>query len=426
MKTWDLIKTANRNLFRNKLRTFLTVVAIFVGAFTLTTTNGVGDGMRDYVESQVKNIDGDRVAMVRKKIDQPQGGPNNSAPAEYKEESKDSEENGEIDPETFLLTEAQMRSVVHGIDGVKSITPRYSIQGEYIHVGESKKYRLEMGMLSEGLIAKTEAGASITGPDQILLPVGLARELDSQIANLVGKPATIAYKAADGSLKTMQLQIAGVTTKGFMTNMNSFVGADTARRIYDDQYRSQDEKRYIGFTVQMDSNDPAKFEALKKQLDAKGFAAETVADARKRTYDAIGIFKTVMNLFAMVALLAASFGIINTLVIAVLERTKEIGLQKALGMGRGKIFAIFSLESVFIGFWGAALGAGGAMIAGLVANQVLIRVYAESFEGFSLFAFKPISIALIVLLVCGIAFLAGVMPAIRASRLNPIESLRYE
>jgi putative ABC transport system permease protein len=426
MKAWDLVKTANRNLFRNKLRTFLTVVAIFVGAFTLTMTNGVGDGMRDYVESQVKNIDGDRVAMIRKKIDQPQGGPNNSAPAEYKEASKDSEENGEIDPETFLLTETQMRSVVQGIDGVKSITPRYSIQGEYIHVGDSKKYRLEMGMLSEGLVAKTEAGTSITGPDQILLPVGLARELDSQIANLVGKPATIAYKTSDGSLKMMELQVAGVTTKGFMTNMNSFVGADTARRIYDDQYRSQDEKRYIGFTVQMDSNDPAKFEALKEQLDAKGFAAETVADARKRTYDAIGIFKTVMNLFAMVALLAASFGIINTLVIAVLERTKEIGLQKALGMGRGKIFAIFSLESVFIGFWGAALGAGGAMVAGLVANQVLIRVYAESFEGFSLFAFKPISIALIVLLVCGIAFLAGVMPAIRASRLNPIESLRYE
>ena len=49
MKTWDLIRTANRNLFRNKLRTCLTVLAIFVGSFTLTMTNGVGDGMRDYV-----------------------------------------------------------------------------------------------------------------------------------------------------------------------------------------------------------------------------------------------------------------------------------------------------------------------------------------------------------------------------------------
>ena len=47
MKTWDLIRAANRNLFRNKLRTFLTVIAIFVGSFTLTMTNGLGDGMRD-------------------------------------------------------------------------------------------------------------------------------------------------------------------------------------------------------------------------------------------------------------------------------------------------------------------------------------------------------------------------------------------
>jgi putative ABC transport system permease protein len=176
----------------------------------------------------------------------------------------------------------------------------------------------------------------------------------------------------------------------------------------------------------MDSSDAAKIEAVKKSLAERGFAGDTIADNDKRTYDAIGIFKTAMNLFAMVALLAASFGIINTLVIAVMERTKEIGLQKALGMGRGKIFAIFSLESILIGFWGALLGAGIAIVAGLITNRVLLNIYGESFEGFSLFAFKPLSIAAIMFLVCGIAFVAGVMPAIRASRLNPIESLRYE
>jgi len=68
MKTWDLIKTANRNLFRNKLRTILTVLAIFVGSYTLTMTNGIGDGMRDYVESQNKNNEGDRVANVRQQL----------------------------------------------------------------------------------------------------------------------------------------------------------------------------------------------------------------------------------------------------------------------------------------------------------------------------------------------------------------------
>jgi putative ABC transport system permease protein len=424
MKTWDLIKTANRNLFRNKLRTILTVLAIFVGSFTLTMTNGVGDGMRDYVESQIKNIEGDRVAMVRKKIETPNG-PSSGAAVEYKEESEEADE-AELDPNTVLLTQPQIDAVIRDVPGILGSTPRYSFRGEHISVEGSKKYKLELGMLSDGLVAKTEAGKSINGPNQIVIPIGLARALDEKIENLVGKSATIGYKVPDGSTKTVSLTIAGVMTKGFMTNNNSFVSADVAKQIYEAQSVQEGPAKFIGFTIQMDSSDPTKIAEIKKQLDAKGFEAETVADSQQRTYDAIGIFKTGMNLFAMVALLAASFGIINTLVIAVLERTKEIGLQKALGMGRGKIFAIFSLESVLIGFWGAFLGAAAAIFTGLVANQVFVKFYARSFEGFSLFAFKPLSIAAIMLLVCAIAFVAGVMPAIRASRLNPIESLRYE
>jgi putative ABC transport system permease protein len=422
MKTWDLIRTANRNLFRNKLRTFLTVIAIFVGSFTLTMTNGLGDGMRDYVESQVKNIEGDRVAMVRKKIETGPAGASSNAPPEYKESSDGSET--EIDPDTVLLTRGQIDAVVSGIDGITGVTPRYGPRGEFISIGGGKKYQLEMGMLSDGLIAKTEAGSMLSGNDQILIPIGLARDIDPEIKNLIGRKATVGYKVPDGSVKTLELTVAGVMTKGFMTNRNSFVGADVAKKIFQDQRTEPGPERFFGFTVQVD--DPSRIEGLKKALDEKGFEVESVADSQKRTYDAIGIFKTGMNLFAMVALLAASFGIINTLVIAVLERTKEIGLQKALGMGRGKIFAIFSLESVLIGFWGALIGALGAIGAGLITNRVLLSIYAESFEGFSLFAFKPLSVALIILLVCSIAFVAGVMPAIRASRLNPIESLRYE
>ncbi len=424
MKTWDLIRTANRNLFRNKLRTTLTVLAIFVGSFTLTMTNGVGDGMRDYVESQIKNIEGDRVAMVRKKIETPNG-PSSGAAVEYKEGSDESDETA-IDPNTVLLTQPQIESVVRDIPGIIGVTPRYSIRGEHISVEGSKKYKVELGMLSDGLVAKTETGKSIGGPNQIVLQIGLARALDEKIENLVGKTATVGYKIPDGSIKTVDLTVTGVMTKGFMTNNNSFVSSDVAKRMFEDQSVQAGPNRFLGFTIQMDSSDPTKIEAIKKRLDEKGFEAETVADTQQRTYDAIGIFKTGMNLFAMVALLAASFGIINTLVIAVLERTKEIGLQKALGMGRGKIFAIFSLESVLIGFWGAFLGAVGAIVTGLVANQIFVKFYARSFEGFSLFAFKPISITAIMLLVCGIAFVAGVMPALRASQLNPIESLRYE
>lgn len=424
MKTWDLLKTANRNLFRNKLRTFLTVLAIFVGAFTLTMTNGVGDGMRDYVESQVKNIEGDRAIIVRKKVDRPQGGARAGTPQEYKESN--GEEELEFDPNTILMTQPQIDAAVRGLEGIKSVTPRYNFKAEYISVNGSKKYKADLASLSEGITAKTDAGTGLNGDGQIVIPSGLAKTLDPNIAGLIGKTATVGYKLPDGSMKTLDLKVVGVATKGFMTNYSSFVDTATARKLHDDQKNASLPDQFIAFTVQMETNDAAKIDAVKKALSEKGFEADTIADNEKRTYDAIGIFKTGMNLFAMVALLAASFGIINTLVIAVLERTKEIGLQKALGMGRGKIFAIFSLESVLIGFWGALLGALGGIAAGLITNKVLVKVYAESFEGFSLFAFKPFSIVGIMLLVCGIAFIAGVMPAIRASRLNPIESLRYE
>ncbi|MDI1243579.1 MAG: ABC transporter permease, partial [bacterium] len=151
MKTWDLIKTANRNLFRNKLRTILTVLAIFVGSFTLTMTNGVGDGMRDYVESQIKNIDGDRVAMVSKKIERRDGQSSGDA-VEYKETEES--DDIDIDPETVLLTQTQIESVVCDIPGIVGVTPRYNARGEHISVEGSKKYKLELGMLSDGLVAK--------------------------------------------------------------------------------------------------------------------------------------------------------------------------------------------------------------------------------------------------------------------------------
>ncbi len=427
MKFWDLVKIANRNLFRNKLRTSLTIAAIFVGSFTLTMTNGIGDGLRSYVESQVKNIEGDTVVFVRRKIERPEGqaARGDNVP-EYKDETPAANPTAELDPTAMTVSLAQMENVLRGLADIKTITPRYDIQGEYISLDGQKRYQLQLGMISQGVTQKTEAGHSINGTSQIVLPIGLAKTLDPNFENVIGKNVIIGYKGADRSIRTMMVEVVGVATKGFMTLTTSFVDPVTASTIYNDQRAPSEIGKFLSFSVQLASADQAKLDALKAKLDEKGFTAETIADQQKRTYDAIGIFKIGMSLVAFIALLAASFGIINTLVIAVLERTKEIGLQKALGMGRGKIFAIFSLESVLIGFWGAVLGTVVGIVVGLIANQILVRAYAASFEGYTLFVFTIPSIAFVMLLVCLISFVAGVLPAIRASRLDPIESLRYE
>jgi len=212
-----------------------------------------------------------------------------------------------------------------------------------------------------------------------------------------------------------------------MASLFSNISPNVEKEIYDAQQKdSPNYNKLFNFSMQLNTTDANKLAEIKRKLDAKGFTADSFADRSKRTYDAIGIFQIGLNLFAFIALLAASFGIINTLVIAVMERTKEIGLQKALGMGRGRVFFLFSLESVLIGFWGAFLGIAGAILIGSIGNSYASKYFLESFEGFNLVAFKPFSLLSIMLLICFIAFIAGVLPAFRASRLNPIEALRYE
>jgi putative ABC transport system permease protein len=428
MKPSELIRISNRNLLRSKMRTLLTVLAIFVGAFTLVLTNGLGDGLRDYVEKQVKNLEGSNILFVRKRIQTANDEESDpSKPREYQETSKD-DAGSDFDPNSFVVAPERMEILRREIPEIKTITPRYNVDAEYIAVSGSKKYQVALGTLSEGITQKTEAGRTIDGAGQIMLPVSLARAIDENISNLIGKTATIGYKSGrGGELKTVELKIVGVSTKGMMANFNSFIDTATARRLYDEQNReSEYYNKFSNYTLQLDTGDETRIAAIKRKLDEKGLTAETFADQRKRTYDAIGILQIGLNLFAFIALLAASFGIINTLIIAVLERTKEIGLQKALGMGRRKIFFLFSLESVLIGFWGAMLGIVAGIVIGTAANFYLARTYLESFEGYNLFVFTLPSLLFVLLLVCAIAFVAGVLPALRASRLNPIEALRYE
>jgi putative ABC transport system permease protein len=111
---------------------------------------------------------------------------------------------------------------------------------------------------------------------------------------------------------------------------------------------------------------------------------------------------------------------------SVQERTREIGLMKAMGMGSGKVFALFSSEAVFIGFLGSAIGAGIAILAGSAISSALAGSVLSGLPGLQIMLFEPASIVTVILVVMAIAFLAGTLPARRAAKQNPIDALRYE
>ena len=185
----------------------------------------------------------------------------------------------------------------------------------------------------------------------------------------------------------------------------------------------------IGYVPSIVGTNPAVlrlFNQAKADLEAQGFTGLTVADQIGAIQTVINGIIGVLNAFAVIALIAAGFGIVNTLLMSVQERTREIGLMKAMGMGGGKIFALFSVEAIFIGFLGSALGAGVAVGLGSVISSVLSDTVLSSLPGLHIMLFTPASVATIIGVVMLIAFLAGTLPARRAARQNPIDALRYE
>ena len=167
---------------------------------------------------------------------------------------------------------------------------------------------------------------------------------------------------------------------------------------------------------------------IKQILKDAGYTAYTVGDMVgmiKTFFDAILI---VFTIFGAIALLAAAIGIVNTLLMSVEERTREIGLDKALGMSSGRVFGEFATEALLLGFWGSIFGVAVAIVIGTIVNTAVHAPggFLETFPTFELFRFTFGNILPIVLVIMFIALIAGTTPALKAAKKNPIEALRYE
>ena len=431
MKAIDILKTAIGNSFRSRLRTTLTVIAIFIGAFTLTITNGLGTGINQYITDQVASIGAPDIMTVIKPV---AATDTSSGPKPYVATDPTAVANGAGRPgSTVLALTADDITAIGKINGIISVDPRVSVSPDYVEYADKGKFQLGVSPLGGGVRIDLAAGSAFTDGTtelQIILPTTYISTLGfSSNADAVGKTVTIGITNALRQQTTVQAVLVGVQQPTLL-GANPSLNPALTTALYDAQsvgLPAGSTSTHSAATAHIDPKlTPAQIATIKADLVKAGYAGTTVAD-QIGTFQAVidGII-LVLNAFAVIALLAAGFGIINTLLMSVQERTREIGLMKAMGMSGGRIFALFSTEAVFIGFLGSAIGAGVAMIVGGIVSRALGRGLLKDLAGLQILSFTPAAIGTVLLLVMGIAFVAAVLPASRAARQSPIDSLRYE
>lgn len=462
MRIIDLTRRAARSLGSAKVRTLLTSLAIGVGAFTLTLTLAAGNGIRDYTDRLIaNNFDPAELIVGRDKEIENTSAPN-TQPREYDESVSSMTVGG--DGSSIQLKQITDEDIteIERLDFVEQVRPSYQINVRYITREDAKRYTLSAQAYNPGQKPELSAGQLPANGDlnagEVLLPddyisllgfkdaasaVGQTVRINVQrpfsesaiedyltqlrMSNFTQQPAQELAPEA----KTVEYTVRAVTKKGAasisVAGQPVMLSSDDARELYD--YTAEDSQDYgkylYAFVRVKGGEDPAVAAEAKRQLKEQGYYVQTSEDIQKTITQFVDILQALVGVFGVITIIASVFGIINTMYISVLERTREIGLMKALGMRGRDVSWLFRIEAAWIGFLGGLIGSVLAYVVGAALNPWLTRVLNLG-DGNRILVFDLLQIIALVLILMLVAIIAGWLPARKAAKLDPIEALRTE
>ncbi|MDQ3093790.1 MAG: FtsX-like permease family protein [bacterium] len=451
MRIIDIISRSGRSLRSAKARTVLTALAISVGTFALTLTLAASNGAEQFV-SKIISENFDPAELIVSADESITGNSDTSTPREYDpsfgagvSEAGASIQLKQITDEDIALIKQQ--------DFVESVREGISLNLQYITSDGEKKYVATASGLGPAQKPEVLAGTIINPPElgTVLLPEGFVSVLGfasaeeavgQQITFAVNKPVDILSldpsilsnpeelaKLQSSSRQEEKFTIAAVTktptTAQPGTELYLYINNSDARRLQDISTKGGANfgKFLTVFVKIKNGQDETVLKQAQDELQKIGFFSLSVKDTQDFLNQAIGILRAIVITFGGIAVIASIFGIINTMYISVLQRTREIGLMKSLGMRSRDIGRLFKFEAAWIGFLGGVLGSGLAIIVGTSLNPV-IKKQLEIEDNLLIFNYAQI-VALIVVLIV-ISIFAGFLPARKAAKLDPIEALRTE
>ena len=410
MRLSTVLLIGYRNMFSNRMRSMLTVGGVAIGIGIITLLISLGFGVQGMVIREVtKNNPSNIVDVTNKSL------------------------------ENFALLDRSAIGKIQNIPGVEQVETRTSVGGKFFN-GESQTdvvinavSRNYLDLARSDINQELREQVSIQPQSVLITP---------KLAILLG------FDNPEESIGK-QIEYTGVITRDMLADVEEVTSEEISKTeanpltivgVVKDQVKddaiyafislSEIRERYgnvAGQFAKVRVKEDSMIESVRLQIEQTAFVTESVVDTIADINSFFSIVRGILVVFGVIIMSISAMGMLNTLSISLLQRTKEVGILKALGTKRADIFKMFILEAFLISFLGGgiglAFGYGAAMGINAGINMLAGR-YGVSPTSFvempSLFVIS------IVVFIFFLGLITGIFPAMRASKIHALEALRYE
>lgn len=399
----EITSLALAAILRNKIRSFLTTLGIVIGVTSVILLISIGTGLKTYITSQLEDLGANAIFVIPGEFEiAPGGGGGGGIPGAGVGASKF----------TFNHIKELERKAQH----IKSVMPYIENNATMSYKGNTHTTQV-VGAASnyqEVRNQKVTTGTFFTlsqynsGQKVVVLGATLASELFGR-ENPIGKKITI----SDSKYRVLGILEKKGAFGGIDMDDQAFIPATTSLR----QFGAE---KIQSIWIEAENSDvipQAKKEVesiLLRTLKDDEFSILDTQSVLGVVSNILGVLTTALGGIAAISLIVGGIGIMNIMLVSVTERTREIGLRKAVGAKPSDIRSQFLIESIVLSCFGGIIG----IILGIGLSLVIGRFFTTTVPWWSILLSFGFSTAV------GVIF--GVAPAIRAARLDPIQALRYE
>jgi len=420
MTIHDQIRTAFSNVGRRKLRSTLASLGVVVGTVTIVLMVSLASGVRRQINKQFETLGLDRLTV-------------------YSTGTRRGDFNAFSFSSRKKNVTVQEVSKWKELPGVTKVIPEVSLPGsvglELHWNATNQSVRMSGGDFRAGSFFFQElpepAAGSLDLPEQggVILSRGAVRVAgvnSNEFARVIGQKVDAVLRTPRGETQDFNLQVVGISQERAPLIQVSLNDRIAMKNWWFNSTNILERDGYDSVTIR--AADVARANELSVQLRKDGYQVQSLDLFVTAANRILTVVTTMFTMIGGIALLVATIGIANTMVMAIYERTREIGILKAMGASRGEVRQMFMLEAGFIGMIGGVFGLLIGWVLGIGLNQMIAifsRLREQPIHG-KFFLVTPMLAIGVIVFATFIGLLAGLLPAQRAARLDPLQALRHE